>query len=290
MANSTLRPLTWYRSRITEALQRPAQELGVLPEFALLRPQLDIRVYGSLTSTNQEAWRLIDQGDGAGTVVIAQQQSAGRGQWGRQWSSPAGGLYLSLVLEPDIPSAEATLLTLASAWGIAICFENLGIDLQLKWPNDLVSYNRKVGGILTETRIGTWPHMMAAAPEYSVQYAVVGVGVNWDNPLLNNALSLRQLLPDQAMNRVKNLADLSVIVLRGILQGYYYYQRQGRASFIQAYQQKLLYLGKNVVFNGYPAIVKGVSDSGDLTLELYKNGQKSVQSLKPGEISLGYNG
>ncbi len=83
--------------RIIEALNRPAVNLGVLPELAALRPQLTVHVFDTLASTNRSAWELVAQGLGAGTVVIARQQTAGRGQWGRTWVSAEGGLYLSLV-------------------------------------------------------------------------------------------------------------------------------------------------------------------------------------------------
>ncbi|HEY9889159.1 MAG TPA: biotin--[acetyl-CoA-carboxylase] ligase, partial [Candidatus Obscuribacterales bacterium] len=156
--------------RILEALDRPASALGVLPQWAALKPQLTLHLYDTLPSTNQMAWQLVQQGQGAGTVVIAAQQTAGRGQWGRTWQSDRGGLYLSLVLEPTMAIAEAPLLPLASAWGIATSFVNLGLPIQVKWPNDLVGHGRKVGGILVESRLqGKLPH------------AVIGVGINWDN-------------------------------------------------------------------------------------------------------------
>lgn len=276
--------------RVLEALRLPALVLGVLPEWASLRPKLDVRVYQSLDSTNQEAWRLIAQGCGAGTAVIAQVQSAGRGQWGRQWLSANGGLYLSLILEPEMAIADTLLLTLASAWGIATSLENLGMALQIKWPNDLVSHGRKLGGILTECRSRALPPSPQSTAEPGVQFAVVGVGVNWDNPLPEKAISLRQLLPDRGVSPVKDLETLAAIVLRGILQGYYHLRQRGSASLIQAYEHKLSHLGKRITVCGHAAIVQGVTHSGDLKIEmLYKTGQNSIQTLKPGEISLGYN-
>lgn len=273
--------------RVIEALKRSPQALGVLPELVALRPTFDIHVYESLASTNQEAWHFVDQGAGAGTVVIAQSQTAGRGQWGRTWASEPGGLYLSLVLEPELAIADAALLTLMSTWGVVTALERLGAKLQIKWPNDLIYHGQKVGGILTESRIG--PALSCKPSELRLRHAVVGIGLNWDNPLPANAVSLRQLLPDHEVAPVKDLADLAAIALRGIHQGYHYYQQRGRTAFLVAYQHKLSHLGKSIVVNGHTAVVKGVSNSGDLVIEIHKNGQKTIQSLKPGEISLGYN-
>ena len=276
--------------QLVQALQRPASELGVLPQWATIRPKLNLHLYESLPSTNQEAWRLIDGNAGAGTVVIARQQTAGRGQWGRQWQSALGGLYLSLVLEPEMAIADTPLLTLASAWGIATSLENLGLSVAIKWPNDLVSNGLKVGGILTETRIAS-RIASAGADSYSqVQYAVIGVGLNWRNPLPPNAASVHQLLPDAGTSQVKTLEDLAAIALRGILQGYYFFRQQGRAALIEVYQHKLSHLGKTVTVNGHTAQVKGVTPTGSLLIEIVReSGRKTIQSLKPGEISLGYN-
>ncbi|MEO0377981.1 MAG: biotin--[acetyl-CoA-carboxylase] ligase, partial [Cyanobacteria bacterium P01_A01_bin.17] len=138
---------------LNTALARSSSALGILPELAALRPDLQIHLYDQLPSTNQTAWQLIDQGYGAGTVVIAGEQTAGRGQWGRTWASPPGGLYLSLVLEPEMPLHHSNLLTLASAWGMAASLNNLAIPIQIKWTNDLISSASKVGGILTESRL-----------------------------------------------------------------------------------------------------------------------------------------
>ena len=275
--------------RIVEALSRPAQQLGVLPELAVLRPQFKVHIFEALPSTNQHAWSLVDQGAGAGTVVIARQQSAGRGQWGRTWVSSPGGLYLSLVLEPALPMSDRTLLTLASAWGMATCLERLGVAAQLKWPNDLVSHGYKVGGILTETRIEQTSGMPSKQNASRIQTAVIGVGINWLNPVPPHGISLRQLLPDPAPDSLKSLEDLAAIALRGILQGYQYWQHQGIHQFIGAYQQKLANLGQVFTLNGHLGKVIGVSTTGDLTVSLDTPGQKQTLSLRPGEITLGYN-
>ena len=272
--------------RLVSALARPASELGSLPEFASLRPQLQLHLYDELPSTNATTWQLVDQGAGAGTVVIARQQTAGKGQWGRSWASPVGGLYLSLVLEPDMALAHKHLLTLTSAWGVAVSLENLGISLQIKWPNDLVSQGRKVGGILTESRIRAATSAIATP---HIHQAVVGLGLNWDNPVPPTALSVRQLLPDWSASPVKTLEDLAAIALRGILQGYYYRQQYGDRAFVEAYQQRMAYRGKNVSLGGHPAVIEGVSLTGDLVTRSTQAGQEFAQSLKPGEISLGYN-
>lgn len=278
--------------RIIEALNQPASTLGVLPELASVRPQLNLYVFESLPSTNRYAWSRVAQGAGAGTVIVAQQQQAGRGQWGRTWMSPPGGLYLSMVLEPDIAVSDRTVLTLASAWGIVTGLDNLGLPLQLKWPNDLMSQGQKVGGILTETRIGSRPRSPQASLAMRIQTAVVGVGLNWLNPVPANSQSLQALLPDPIPDSLNSLEGLAAIVIRGILQGYHYWQCHGTSRLIAAYQQKLANIGQTVTVEGHLGTVLGVSSTGDLVVSLNDTGKRSgqfVQSFQPGKIRLGYN-
>jgi BirA family biotin operon repressor/biotin-[acetyl-CoA-carboxylase] ligase len=274
------------REKIHQVLQGSSEALGVLPELAAVRPRFSLHVYNTLPSTNREAWHLIDGGHGAGTVVIAEQQTAGRGQRGRQWVSEPGGLYLSLVLEPDCAIADAALITCASAWGVAIALENLGIPLQLKWPNDFVSHGRKVGGILTESRLGR----SSGAPQDRVlRQVVVGIGLNWQNPLPENGQSLYALLPDPVQTSLKSLEALAAIALRGIIQGYQYWQWQGTRSLMTAYEQKLHNFGKPVTIDGHSAIVVGVSLQGELAISYPQAEFSRFQYLKPGDKSLGYN-
>lgn len=275
-------------SRIIASLERPAQALGILPELAAVRPRFSIHLFKSLPSTNQRAWELIAQGAGAGTVVVAERQSAGKGQWGRQWASAPGGLYVSLVLETACGTAEATLLTLASAWGVVAALENLGICLQLKWPNDLVSQGKKLGGILAEMR--SRPTKALISPSGGDRrLVVIGVGLNWNNSLPDKACSLKTLLPDSPPDALNTLEDLCAVVLRGILQGHQYWHRQGTPHFLAVYQRKLANLGQTVTVQGHRAKVLGVSPTGDLLVRRCQGEKPGVQILRPGEIRLGYN-
>jgi len=120
-------------------------------------------------STNDEALALARQGAPHGTVVIANQQRAGRGREGRVWQSPPGaGLYMSIVLRPRLPLAEVPPLTLAI--GIAVCdaARAHGAAAQLKWPNDVLVGTRKLAGVLVE----------AQSQGGVLESAIAGIGVN----------------------------------------------------------------------------------------------------------------
>jgi BirA family transcriptional regulator, biotin operon repressor / biotin---[acetyl-CoA-carboxylase] ligase len=143
-------------------------------------------------STNDRARELLDEPDGDGAVVVADEQTAGRGRRGRSWASPPGrNLYLSVALVPALAAADAWRLGLAAALAVADACEAVA-PVALKWPNDVVSASdgRKLGGLLIETM----------AESDRLRGAVLGVGINvtWR----------RSEMPDDIRGQATSLADL----------------------------------------------------------------------------------
>jgi len=195
-----------------------------------LKFPLTIHRFPSLASTNQTLWELLAQGAKAGTVVISEEQTAGRGQWGRYWESGRGGLYLSVAVFPDWEASQSGELTIATAWGIATVLQNHGIPLRLKAPNDLFLVGKKLGGILTETRI----------QGDKITTAVIGVGINWSNPVPEVGISLHNYWLSQGVNpQIQSLSALEDIILEGIVLGYGQLQGKGVSSFLNDYQNLL---------------------------------------------------
>jgi BirA family biotin operon repressor/biotin-[acetyl-CoA-carboxylase] ligase len=109
------------------------------------------RYLAQVDSTQAEARRLLMAGVPDGTVVVAGEQTAGRGRLGRAWHSPPGNLYASLVLRPSLPLAEWPQCTMAAALAIAGTLDALPVPgVALKWPNDVLIDGRKVAGMLAE--------------------------------------------------------------------------------------------------------------------------------------------
>jgi len=118
-------------------------------------PKCPCLVLDTVDSTNSEAERLLNADRKTPFAVFANQQEKGRGRLGRKWHSPAtGNLYLSVAFRPDLPARELPVFNL---WfGLRICQflrKKTGLDLQVKWPNDLMFEGRKVGGMLAEAKI-----------------------------------------------------------------------------------------------------------------------------------------
>ncbi|NJN01413.1 MAG: biotin--[acetyl-CoA-carboxylase] ligase [Leptolyngbyaceae cyanobacterium RM1_1_2] len=266
--------------QLYQSLAAP-ERLGIERSLSLVHPQFHIHLFEHLSSTSAKLWELLQVGAAMGTVAIARQQSAGRGQWGRTWESPAGGLYLSLALAPNLPAAQAHCLTLYSAWGIAAALRNLGVAALLKWPNDLVVRGRKLGGILTETRIEAG----------LVTQAVIGVGLNVTNPVPATGINLQSALANFPVSPLSRLETVAALVLRGIIQGYHFYQQVGAVAFMKTYENLLINLGQAVNIDGHSGCVIGVSEKGLLRVRLKptQHSKESEIDLPPGAIALRYN-
>ena len=131
-----------------------------------------IHLHDTLESTNQTAKQLALEGAAHGTLVLAGHQTAGRGRKGRVFESPAGkGVYLSLVLRVSVPASEALAVTISAAVAVARAVKALcGLELGIKWVNDLYYQGKKVCGILTEA--GT------SVESGQLEWLVVGIGLN----------------------------------------------------------------------------------------------------------------
>jgi len=135
-------------------------------DLVLLEP--NIVCVNQTKSTNLLARILVERGLGEGLVAVADLQTQGRGRYDRAWHSPLGGLYFSIVLKPRIADENAPLLGFLTACAIALEIrEVIGLEVSLKWPNDILVGERKLGGILSET-VSTNGSLLV----------VVGVGIN----------------------------------------------------------------------------------------------------------------
>ena len=130
----------------------------------------DIRVFQETTSTNDIVEKLAHDGVTEGVVVYAESQTKGRGRLGRKWVSPAGkGLWFSVLLRPKLHPQAVTQLTIAAATSLVRAIHSeTGVTLEIKWPNDIYVYGKKVAGILTELN----------AELDKVKYVILGIGVD----------------------------------------------------------------------------------------------------------------
>lgn len=146
-----------------------------------ITPELNTRIVGkkifyfnTLPSTNSIAKQKIKENIPEGTVIVSEVQTNGKGRKNRTWYSPKGGLWFSVVLYPHIPPQNGMLITMASSVSVAQAIKKItGLNPIVKWPNDLLLKGKKICGILTELD----------AEMDRINYAVVGIGINVNNPL-----------------------------------------------------------------------------------------------------------
>ncbi|MEA5626305.1 biotin--[acetyl-CoA-carboxylase] ligase [Nostoc sp. UHCC 0251] len=244
-----------------------------------------LHFFESVSSTNQTLWNLLKQGAISGTVVTATEQSAGRGQWGRQWISPVGGLYLSVGISFDhkIDATDSYQLTFATAWGIASQLRQRGVDVGIKWPNDLVLNGRKLGGILTETKVN----------KGQITQAVIGVGINWTNSVPETGINLESWQTSQDFRPITCLEMLTSIVLLGIESGIECLCQEGVKVLLSRYLDLLTNMGDRVYVNNISGTVVGVTPQGNLRVDLGRDHTKELITpeiyIEPGTISLGYH-
>jgi BirA family transcriptional regulator, biotin operon repressor / biotin---[acetyl-CoA-carboxylase] ligase len=235
---------------------------------------LSLHLYDTIASTNQMLWELIDNNYHLPLVAIATQQTAGRGQWGRHWQSPPGGLYLSVALKLDLAPSNAFHIIVFTACGITEALRRHDLPIYLKWPNDLILQKRKLGGIKSETRI----------QGDKITRAVIGIGINWLNPVPAVGINLESFT-----DKIDSLEKLAAIAITGIYSGYQAYLGKGIKSLLPSYLTFVQSIGQKVMVDGCPGVVIGVSDRGELQVKLQSSGATTTINLSSGTISLGYD-
>lgn len=215
-------------------------------------------------STNRVAFELGHAGEPEGAIVLAEEQSAGRGRAGRTWHSErAAGIYVTLLLRPKLAPVQAPLLTMMAGLSAHTAVEAVtGLAVDLKWPNDLLIRGKKAGGILTE---------MHAEPGM-VRFVVVGIGLNvnqerFPGELAGIATSLRQ-----ETGKPQSRMELLVRLLREFESDYNRFLSEGIPGVIQRFEVVSSYAhGKKVrVTNGsesYVGTTAGLGPEGLLQVE-----------------------
>ena len=210
-----------------------------------------------------------------GTLVLAESQTKGRGRLGRSWFSPKyKGIYLSLILRPQIGPAVSPVLTLLAAVSICEAVKKvLDLDVQIKWPNDVFINNKKFTGILTEMN----------AEVDKINFVVIGIGLNVNNEkksLISQATSLKEQY-GQIVNRVALLQEL----LRRIENNYFILEDKGAEVIIGKWRSYSLTLGRRVKVYCQSKYIEGcavdIDNDGRL---LIRKDSGLIQKVSSGDV------
>ncbi|MFQ5978456.1 MAG: biotin--[acetyl-CoA-carboxylase] ligase [Candidatus Hodarchaeales archaeon] len=222
-----------------------------------LRVAKEIFYYHEVNSTNVVAQKLVQQDTGNGTAIISSIQTAGRGRLGRNWESPSGGIWLSIVLYPPPQATNLSLITIVAAVAVARTVEKvLGIEAEIKWPNDILVGGMKVCGILCE---------LLSGPSGWAIIAGVGINLNIDK----EDLPILETYPAGSLKMFarKEISEERFMVhfFRNFNESYSNFLRgdQGRKRLLDRWRKHAEMLGKRIIIKLGDELLEGIAKDVD---------------------------
>jgi BirA family biotin operon repressor/biotin-[acetyl-CoA-carboxylase] ligase len=232
-------------------------------------------------STNKWAKELAMYGAQEGTVVIVETQTEGRGRLDREWVSPTGGLWFSLILRPRLGPAEAVKLTFVAGLAVAkVLREIFGLEVETKWPNDVLVNGKKICGVLTE---------MNTTGE-TVNFVVVGVGVNANfdvEKVFPEELRRVTTSLENELRRKVRLEELFRCLLEKLENLYELFVKEGFNPVLEEWKGYAGFLGRRVEVTSPTERLNGlaldVDHDGALTIRLK---DERIRRVFVGDVSL----
>lgn len=235
----------------------------------------EIFFYEKVVSTNTVASNLAEQ-VAEGTVILADTQEKGRGRLGRLWvSTPGENIYMSIILQPQIETRDATLITIMAAVASANALrKTTGLNISIKWPNDLIFHERKIGGILTELK----------TDQKGILFSVIGIGINVNTDINSFPEDVRGIATS-VKNETGKLFSREEIVaetLNEIDNWYMILKAMKREVLLAEWQRLTSTLGKEVIVvigqETYKGFAEAIDDEGMLILRLPSGEMKRIHS------------
>ena len=240
----------------------------------------EVLYFDTIDSTNTKAQEIAEKGYPSGTLVVADKQESGKGRRGRSWVSPSGtGIFMTLMIKPDINPNNASMLTLVAALAVAKAITSVtGEEALIKWPNDIVVNGKKVCGILTE---------MNAQFDY-INHIVVGIGINVHNESFPEEISqMASSLMIEAGGKRFHRAQI-IAETMSYFEQYYdtFLKTQDLSALVREYDELLVNRNKSVRVldpkEPFDGKAMGITPKGELIVDTWES-RKLVSS---GEVSV----
>ena len=240
----------------------------------------EVLYFDTIDSTNTKAQELAEKGYQSGTLVVADKQESGKGRRGCSWVSPSGtGIFMTLMIKPDINPNNASMLTLVAALAVAKAITSVtGEEALIKWPNDIVINGKKVCGILTE---------MNAQFDY-INHIVVGIGINVHNESFPEEISqMASSLTIEAGGKRFHRAQI-IAETMAYFEQYYdtFLKTQDLSALVREYDKLLVNRNKSVRVldpkEPFDGKAMGITPKGELIVDTWES-RKLVSS---GEVSV----
>ena len=233
---------------------------------------IEIYNYKTISSTNEVAKNLALSGAKHGTVVISEEQTAGKGRLGRSFYSPANtGIYMSIILRPNLTAMDSVLITTSSSVIICEAIKKVtGIDCQIKWINDIYLNNKKVGGILTEASTNF--------ESGTIDYLILGIGINFNPPKDDFPKELKSIA-SSLFNNDKNNINRNMLCAEIINNILNMIPRINKKRSI-VLNEEIMYINSGISFKAKAIDIK---DDGSLVVQ---HDDGSIKTLNSGEVSI----
>lgn len=238
----------------------------------------EIEEYEQVTSTNTLLCECAKNGGRDKSVIIAREQSAGRGRYGRKFYSPKGtGLYMSVLIRKKLPMELAMLLTPMTACAVSRAIEKIAnIKCGVKWVNDIYIDGKKAAGILTETKFDFDSKVL--------EYAVIGIGINLAPPDGGFDREIAQIAT-AILNECSEMKR-EVLIEEILNQLDIYLYKLGSKELMEEYRRRSIILGKDIEIRSLtgdrPARALDIDDNGNLIVET----ALGYETLSSGEVSI----
>ena len=228
-------------------------------------------------STNNYAKKIALEGAPEGTLIVANQQTAGRGRRGHSFISPAGtGLYMTIILRPNVETPKFQMITIAAAVSVCLSIEKLnpGIETKIKWVNDIFLRGKKICGILTEA--------VTSFESNEIESVITGIGINistkdFDSEISNTAGAI---LENDEFKFGRD--ELAAMIADYVM---YFSMNLDSTELIGEYRKRSILIGEDINYmkgdEKYKAHVTGIDNSGGLEI-INEKGEKEI--LRSGEV------
>lgn len=239
--------------------------------------EVKLHIYKTIQSTNTLAKKMAIEGGANGTVIIADEQTQGRGRYGKSFFSPSGtGIYMSIIIKPDLNIEDSQLITIYTAVAVCKAIEKLtNLSPKIKWVNDIFLKDKKISGILTEATIDF--------ESGRIESIIVGIGINIQTKEEN--------FPDELTEIAGSLFPMDVsrnMIIAQILNEFFMiFKSIKRHELIQDYKSRSFILGMEISYDKGNDIVYGtaidINENGNL---IVKTRYGDIESLNSGEIRI----
>ena len=269
-------------------MRQSEAEMCDLYDSAYIKDRLpflgEVLIYDTVGSTNTEAKARLSQGDPGETLIMAEEQSAGRGRLGRTWhSTRSESLIMSYIVRPDMALADISMITIAAALAAAEAVRELtGLEAMIKWPNDIFVRGHKICGILTEA---------VPDPDGGPAGVVVGMGINVHNRHFpegtGNDPSSLDLLGGRGVSR----QELAAEVIRRLRDRISVLERDGDLRrMIDEYESLMTHMNREIALSSYnnpeltgSGVCRGIDRRGRLIADWQDGTERHLDS---GEITV----